>query len=696
MERNAPGTSAHPRSAPDGGADRPVDDELARWRRHFWTRDSPTGADRDLLGALARAEYGHGGPDGTAGGLSAEDLAVAALRRAARGGLAVDPAELVRAAQGPPTVRTALAEAWTVTLAAGHGRHASAVLRHRLLATPPAEEAAFLLDLAETGGLRPLTAAECAARARSADRAERHAVWRYLSGTPHGAEVLPRVALRPADHYEGLLLAAAWQRAVPGAAAGEAFRRAVRPLPDAAGRGLTVAQSMLLGRLDEPGAGPSGGMSVLLGGLGDALTRTGRVARVLTLVTSGPEHLGAGRPLVVRRGPDHWVLRIPVDDRGPLEPRTAAVHRAALAWWTTRLLSLPGAAADVVHARFADDGSLAVAEAARRRGARFAFTVTPDPHRTTAERHRGLPVRSQAEPATALRTDLHRVFVADRLVARADLLVTIPGRAGTADLPEHFPQLAPQRRPGRIAAPPEGIPPFEPGEDDEELAAALMGRLFAGGDRPDGLDAGPGLRVLLSVGRLNPVKQQDRLVEAWLDAGLHRSTALLLVGGSASHPTSAETEMRSRISGLLSARPAARRRVAQWAAVPNRQVRVLERALASGRWCGPALYVCPSAKEEFGLAVLEAMDAGLPAAGPVRGGVPHYVRDGVNGFLLPTGCTAELAARLREVCDLPAARWAEVAARGRGTVAARFSVEAMAEALAAEYAMATGTWTDGG
>ncbi|GAA4990772.1 hypothetical protein GCM10025734_17800 [Kitasatospora paranensis] len=289
--------------------------------------------------------------------------------------------------------------------------------------------------------------------------------------------------------------------------------------------------------------------------------------------------------------------------------------------------------------------------------------------------------------------DLHRIFVADRLVARADLLVTIPGRTGSAELPEHFPQLASQRRPRRIAAPPEGIPPFEPGQHDEALAATLMGRLFAGGDRPDGLDAdGSGVRVLLSVGRLHPVKQQDRLVEAWLDAGLHRSTALLLIGGSGSDATPVETGMRGRIAKLLSAEPTARRRIAQWPALPNRQVRVLERALASGRWCGPAIYVCPSAKEEFGLAVLEAMDAGMPAAGPVRGGVPHYIRDGVNGFLLPTGGAGELAERLREVCGLPADRLAEVAARGRGTVAARFSAAAMAEALAAEYtAVVAGT-----
>ncbi|MFC8450231.1 hypothetical protein [Kitasatospora sp. NPDC057223] len=314
-------------------------DELVRWRRHFWGRDSPAGSDRDLLGLLARAEYGSAEPGPWAAGLSAEDLRVAALRYAVRSGRATDPATLVHAAHGSPILRTALAEAWSVTLAAGHRGHATAVLRSRLLAAPPAEETAFLLDLAGSGRLLPLTAAECADGARATDRARRHAVWRYLSGIPRGADALPTAAPRTADRYEALLLAAAWEQAMPGAPAGEVFRQAVRPLPATAPGGLVVAQSMLLGRLDEPGAGFSGGMGVLLGGLGDALARTDRVARVLTLVSAGPDDLGHGRPLVARRGPEHWVVGIPVDARGSLDPGTAAVHRGALA-----RMSCPGAA----------------------------------------------------------------------------------------------------------------------------------------------------------------------------------------------------------------------------------------------------------------------------------------------------------------------------------------------------------------
>ncbi|MEV6210433.1 glycosyltransferase family 4 protein [Kitasatospora sp. NPDC051914] len=557
-------------------------------------------------------------------------------------------------------------------------------MRTRLLALPPYEEAAFLLDLAEAHGLQPLRAGEVA-RWTAGDRRVRHAALRYLSGVPRGAAVLAAVPPRNGDVYEDLLWSASWHRRDPSAPQAAAFRDAVRRLPTAPSGGPVVAQSMLLGGLDEPGVGMSGGMSVLLSALGDALAATGRISRVLTLVAVGrPVLRDRSAGLVSPLGTGHWQVGIPVDGDGPPDPAAMAAHRPAVSWWAARLLALPGARPRIVHVRFADDGSLAVADAARRCGARPVFTVTPDPHRTMAERHAGLPVRAETEAARALRADLHRVFVADRLVARAGLLVTIPARAGTGDLATHFPQLSGGTQVRRVEVP-EGIPPFVPRPGDTELADAMTARLFAGGGRPDGLDPEDrDLRLLLCVGRLHPVKQQDRLVEAWLDTGLYRSTTLLLVGGSPGRATAVEAGVRAAVAKLLAGQPLGRRRVALWPALPNRQVRVLERALADGR-VGSAVYVCPSAKEEFGLAVLEAMDAGLAAAGPERGGVPHYIRHGVNGFLLDTGSSAALGAGLLSVCATPQPELDAVAARARRTVGRGYSVDAMAGVLARAY-----------
>ncbi|MFF1796904.1 glycosyltransferase, partial [Kitasatospora sp. NPDC058263] len=123
---------------------------------------------------------------------------------------------------------------------------------------------------------------------------------------------------------------------------------------------------------------------------------------------------------------------------------------------------------------------------------------------------------------------------------------------------------------------------------------------------------------------------------------------------------------------------------ALWPALPNRQVRLLERALAQ-RGPGTVLYVCPSAKEEFGLAVLEAMEAGLPVAAPQRGGASHYLHDGVNGRLLATQSVERLADGLRSLVSTPAPELAAMAEAGAATVRERLSIDAMAASLADAY-----------
>ncbi|HET7535202.1 MAG TPA: glycosyltransferase family 4 protein [Candidatus Didemnitutus sp.] len=67
------------------------------------------------------------------------------------------------------------------------------------------------------------------------------------------------------------------------------------------------------------------------------------------------------------------------------------------------------------------------------------------------------------------------------------------------------------------------------------------------------------------------------------------------------------------------------------------------------------LLVIASRNEPFSVAMLEALQAGVPVLAADSGGAKDVVRDGVNGALYPTGDTAALAVRLRGWLENPPA-----------------------------------------
>ena len=126
---------------------------------------------------------------------------------------------------------------------------------------------------------------------------------------------------------------------------------------------------------------------------------------------------------------------------------------------------------------------------------------------------------------------------------------------------------------------------------------------------------------------------------------------------------------------------------------PNDVVAVWLATARAGRagGIGPAgVYVCSSLKEEFGLALIEALAAGLVVVGPEGGGPATYIEEGVTGFLVDTRSPHDVGAGIGAAFDLvgkPDDR--ERVARARDLVAERFTIEAMARALVGVYAGVT-------
>jgi glycosyltransferase involved in cell wall biosynthesis len=85
------------------------------------------------------------------------------------------------------------------------------------------------------------------------------------------------------------------------------------------------------------------------------------------------------------------------------------------------------------------------------------------------------------------------------------------------------------------------------------------------------------------------------------------------------------------------------------------------------------IHLCPV--EPFGLAVIEAMRAGVPVLAPDAGGAGSLVEDGVSGFHFRADDARDLAAKLKELMRAPAGSLNGVVAGGDRALATRFSPE---------------------
>ena len=412
---------------------------------------------------------------------------------------------------------------------------------------------------------------------------------------------------------------------------------ASRPEP-ARAEGLTVAQLFLHADIDpllsSAGSGDNGGIATLLVRLGDALVRDGStgVRRVITL--SRGSVLEATADLHAIRDAEHGHVygRIPLL-RDPMPSAAAWPLRVVTRRGIRRILRAAGRV-DLLHLRMADVGSLAAADVARELGIPVVFTVAPDPHAVIESLDRSGSLTREAFgridlaehfwfrtrlvqslaanaahtvlfPRPRLEDDMRRLVGID-LTAHAERHTIVPEGVDLATIDRAIAEASAHAQGG------------EPGAALSEL------RDLVGSLPPERRD----LPLIVSVGRLHRVKGMATLVEAWAREPLARRANLLVIGGDVDRPSLDEREQLDLIEAIV---PEAERARSGLLLPGHRANDVAARWIAAARFGLPGLsapggvYACASIKEEFGIALLEAMATGLFVVATDGGGPATYV-----------------------------------------------------------------------
>ncbi len=458
----------------------------------------------------------------------------------------------------------------------------------------------------------------------------------------------------------------------------------------------TVIQPIWMAHVDPllsgAGAGGVGGIATLLVQVGDALAaRDAAPSMDLLTLSVGST---AGLEASVGRHAYRTV------SFGPLRHGPEAGHLVIAREMRRLIQATPGKV--VLHLRMADMGNLTTAEVLGDLGVPYVFTLAPDPHAVieTLERS-GTLTRQNFLEVDKAQHFWFRSRVVDRLVRGAAQLAVFPRADVRSDL-ARLVGIDLDNPPHPVTVLPEGI---DLAAADRAVADATA---YCRGGTPEAgleeletvLDALPterrGLPVLVTVGRLHPVKGVPTLVRAWHDSALHDRANLLVVGGDLDHPSAVERDQLSQIDSLLPS--------ADWAregllVAGHRPHAVALRWIAAARigppsrdgrgGSAPGAYVCASVKEEFGMALLEALACGAIVVGPDAGGPPTYIENGSTGFLTDTTDTDQLAGAIENALVLAAAeRGDERVARARKLIDRNYSIQRVAETLTTVYAAA--------
>ncbi len=147
-------------------------------------------------------------------------------------------------------------------------------------------------------------------------------------------------------------------------------------------------------------------------------------------------------------------------------------------------------------------------------------------------------------------------------------------------------------------------------------------------------NAGPQDFVIISVAALHERKGLKYLLEAFAKVAEKKENAKLAIVGEGPERKNLEKLIKNlRIDNKV-----------VLTGVQNEIAKLLKSA---------DLFVLPSIKEAFGLAVVEAMDAGIPIIGSNTGGIPEIIENGKTGNLVEPRDAQGLADKILELMENP-------------------------------------------
>ena len=396
---------------------------------------------------------------------------------------------------------------------------------------------------------------------------------------------------------------------------------------------FSLMQFLFQGNPLQIGKGDSGGLSTFLLQLGKALTRSMDVSKVYTLFLKDVSLESAPVSLIQELDADHFALAVPFhvgEDRSFIE------SHSFLKAMVTVVLKKFHLNPNIYHVRYLNDGSLAMAKLATESKRPVVLTLTPDPQRSMRDEtsHRVIPhdYREGMEK-------IHKTEVGRQMIGVCRGILGIGGEKAKKRLEQYYPELRwiPASKPFEMIS--EGIDVHLPTKQGIDIEKVLTSKNHRYALDPKNLKK----PFILNVGRLHPMKGQQKLLQAFYRSGAYEKYNLVIIGGNFQRPNAGERDFLHFERDFLTKHQELLGSYLHIPGIPNTTVRLIERKIHElGGAHLPNMYFCSSGKEEFGIAILEAMVEGYVAVGPTAGGVSTYIRHGENGFLGRTETASDM------------------------------------------------------